>query len=228
MKKVNVLIATGAVIFAIISCEPTTCTPSKDPVTIEKIYVEKSLRIVTDSNNSTTTTLNSITPDVNVNNRPMFMSYAWTHNSSPSIVRTFMKMDLSEIPRGAKITSAKLSLFQYYRSNEESFLLRSDVNDTYIARISSNWDTTSVTWNKQPSYSVNKLFVKGTTSYSTEYLDLDVTNLIADESGAMLPNYGLAIMPIYESPYRILSFGSSHCPDLNKRPILEINYLIEK
>jgi len=60
---------------------------------------------------------------------------------------SLVKFNISSIPKGAIINSAKISLFYYkYRDNNP------EGRELNVYRVISVWDENTVTWNTQPAY----------------------------------------------------------------------------
>ncbi|MEC0300994.1 family 10 glycosylhydrolase [Peribacillus frigoritolerans] len=59
------------------------------------------------------------------------------------ITRSFLKFKLPPLPKGAVITSAKLSLYQYYNSTNQVTV--------DIKSVISSWSATTINWNNKPS-----------------------------------------------------------------------------
>ncbi len=77
--------------------------------------------------------------------------YTWTSGGSKVNKRVFIEFDHSEIPLGATITEARLSLYYNPTDVSESFEFHMGANGFYIRRVTSSWDESTVTWNNQPN-----------------------------------------------------------------------------
>lgn len=111
--------------------------------------------------------------------------------SSSRVRRTYLKFDLSSIPKGSTITSATLSLYSY----------DADVNwQASVAlvarRVTSSWDQTTITHNSQPSNTSTSQASGTFSGYNTWYA-FDATSLI--QSIVNNTNYGIVVMASNES-----------------------------
>jgi len=98
--------------------------------------------------------------------------------------RGLIDFDLSDIPSGSTITSAKLNLYAL----GPGVITTTDLsnghvgqNSSYLRRITSNWNANTATWNNAPSYTTsNQVTLAQSTSASQDYLDIDVAALVQD------------------------------------------------
>ncbi len=151
-----------------------------------------------------------------------FAAWAWT-NGGPTTARSLLEFNLSALPANAVITGAKLSLF--CNTNSSVTQLHSGANESYLQRITSAWDEGTVNWTNQPTTtSVNQVSVAASSFQTQDFLNIDVMQLVND----MLNNgnYGFMLKLQTEALYRSLILSSSDHADANKRPKLEICYLV--
>ena len=154
---------------------------------------------------------------------------SWTNG--PVIgMRGAFKFDLSSIPSTATITSAHLSLYSNpaplngHHPNEMRANDGTD-NTMLIQRIIENWIAASVTWNNQPkSTAYNQVTIPHTASPFFDLIDVNVTELVKDMTGAN-PNYGFLIKLKTEVIYNSRVFCSSFYNDSTKHPKLVVTYL---
>jgi hypothetical protein len=151
---------------------------------------------------------------------------AWTHFGNPENTRTFLKfIDLNTIPSGAKIISAKLSLWAMPNPGSGNFIdpHYGTSNTVLVQRITSNWTLATVNWNNQPaSTTENQVILPQTTSNFQNDLNIDVTKLISEmhQKG----NYGMAMRLQNEVIYNTRQYISSKHDDAAKRPKLSVIY----
>jgi hypothetical protein len=153
-----------------------------------------------------------------------FMVAAWTHNSTPSVGRSFLRFDYS-LPAGATILSAKLSLYAVPNPNSGNLVdAHSGANNAmYIQRVTSYWTGTTATWNNQPSVTpYNQVTVPTTTSSFQNDTDIDVTQLVKDMQ--QFGNNGFALQLVSENYYNIRQYASSFHTDTTKHPKLVITF----
>ena len=151
---------------------------------------------------------------------------AWTNSGNPSTVRGLIDFDLSQIPTGAIINSATLTLYHNPTSSNSSAKHQSlsGSNEGLISRVISTWDENTVTWNTQPQTTTqNEVIIPQSTSENQDY-SLDVTDLIKDMINNPSSSYGFMIRLKTEQYYRSLVFASSDHPNASKHPKLEISY----
>ena len=119
----------------------------------------------------------------NFGNSPLMEALTWSWNADglgEGSQRALIQFDLSTIPSGANIVSAKLKLSAENHSAIGSF----GQNAAKLHLVTAKWDEANVTWNTQPAYS-NNIFVNLATSTSaTQNYTVDVTNHV----GGMLSN----------------------------------------
>ncbi|MES2776897.1 MAG: DNRLRE domain-containing protein [Bacteroidota bacterium] len=150
---------------------------------------------------------------------------AWTAGGNPLTQRTIIKHNLSSLPLGAVIDSAKLYLFAMPEPHGGNLVdpHSGSSNACLVQRITSTWTSPSpFTWNSPPAIStINQVAIPQSTS-SFQNSVLDVTNLIKDlvTNG----NYGLLIRLQNEVIYNIRQFASSWYSDASKHPKLIIYY----
>jgi hypothetical protein len=158
---------------------------------------------------------------------------AWTSGGNPVVVRSLINFDLSSIPDGTTIKSAKLSLYNNSTSvnnsgkhSEESvYPGTGGENAAYLKRITSSWDESNVTWNNQPTTSSqNQVSLAASTDAHQNYTDIDVTPLIQDIINNRPTSFGIMLMLQTESYYRGLIFASGDNADATKRPKIIIVY----
>jgi hypothetical protein len=160
----------------------------------------------------------------NSGNTTEFEAMAWTYNGTPGIERSLINFDLSQIPTGSHIISAKLSLFDCEHSLDHHSNL-SGSNVSVLQRIISDWDENTITWETQPqTTNSNQVFLDEITSSYFDYLDIDVTALIQDMVNNPLTSFGMMFKLQTESYYRSVVFASSDHTDSSKHPKLEISF----
>lgn len=161
--------------------------------------------------------------NVNYGAEPDFASWAWTQSSTNTTARSLIDFDLSTIPAGAIITSASLSL--YCNTNSAYTQLQSGTNASYIERVTSPWNESTVTWNTQPTTTtINRVFLATSTTNTQNYTNIDITQLILDIQANPSSGFGLMLKLQTESTFKAMIFASSDHGDILKRPKLQITY----
>jgi len=150
-----------------------------------------------------------------------FCSDAWTVQGELAIIRSLIKFDLSFIPPTSVIEEAYLSLF--CNPNSSHYQLQAGDNQSYLKRVMEDWDQDVVTWETQPSTTMDQAIYLPTSTYQTQnYTDIDVTSQVQDMISSPETNFGWMLQLITEELYRSMEFGSSNDPDSNYRPLLII------
>lgn len=152
------------------------------------------------------------------------LAHAWTNGGNTFNSRTIMKLDLSSIPAGATILSAKLSLYSINPPLNGNFIdANFGTNNTmYIERVTGNW-TSSTLWQNQPATDIASQVVIPHTSLSfLDLIDLDVTNQVS--AMKTIANYGFMFRLQNEIAYTMRDFCSSRYANAAKHPKLVITY----
>jgi PKD repeat protein len=153
-----------------------------------------------------------------------FIANAWTVSGNPFIQRSLIRFDLSAIPEGAEITSAKLSLFCNTISGHHQ--LHYGFNSSYLLMITSDWDQYQVTWSSQPTTTYENSVLLPQSDYQTQdYLNIDLTSQIDYFYRNPSHNYGFMLQLSEEQLYAALVFASSNHINPEKRPLLVIDYI---
>lgn len=181
---------------------------------------------ISPANNPYEGLLGNFFSNVFVSPHPQIIAEGWTNGGNPHDVRTMIKFDLTGIPNGAIIDSAKLYLYADLNpiNGNQIDAMFGPTNSYYIQRVTSNWTLpTPFTWNNPPATTtVNQVTVPQSTS-SFENTVADVKLLINDilQSGN---NNGFLLKLVNEVTYNSRQYYSSTNSDPNKRPKLVIKY----
>lgn len=154
---------------------------------------------------------------------------SWTFSSTPGTIRSLVQFDYSQIPAGAQILNAELSLYaidSQVGHGQHSTL--SGSNSAWIERITSPWNESTVSWNTQPATTtLNRVALTASVSQTQNYTGIDVTNLVEDMLNSS-SNFGFMIKLQTEEYYRRLNFCSSDHTNGLLRPKLIISYTLEQ
>lgn len=152
-----------------------------------------------------------------------FIANAWTANDEYFIQRSLLKFDLSQIPTGKFIVSAKLSLFCNTISGHHQ--LHAGANSCYLLTVVEPWDQYSVHWSNQPTATmVDAITLPQSVSQTQDYPNINVTDQIDFFYNNLEQNYGFMLKLIEEYTYSAMVFASSNHIDHAKRPMLEVIY----
>ncbi|HNW50887.1 MAG TPA: DNRLRE domain-containing protein, partial [Prolixibacteraceae bacterium] len=135
---------------------------------------------------------------------------AWTWDGIPGINRGLIKFDLDQLPANSEIVKAELSLY-HYEIEDKCWPMSnlSGSNAVYVQRITSDWVEDEVTWNTQPTTTIeNQVILPGSSSRTQDYLDIDVTELV-NQIVVSGENYGFMLQLATEEYYRCMIFCSS-------------------
>jgi hypothetical protein len=169
--------------------------------------------------------VNSLLPTTNFENPGYYKASAWTNNLQTSIIRTYLKFDISTIPKEAKVCYAKLYLYSPSDSkSEHSHSTLSGSNDFFVRRISEEWDSQLITWENQPAYyTEDEVLCSSSLTFDQNY-EIDITAIVQSIIENELDNYGFLIMLSQELFYRQICFASNNYQNQSLRPHLQIKY----
>ena len=150
---------------------------------------------------------------------------AWTVGGTPVVLRSIVQFDLSSIPPGATIISAKFSLYSNPNPLNGNFVDANfgANNSMYIRRVINSWNLGSASWVNQPSAtSTNQILIPHTPQSFLDLVDIDVKTLVNDMRANA--NFGFMISLQNETYYNIRIFCSSFHANAAKRPKLVVTY----
>lgn len=152
----------------------------------------------------------------------------WTYGGVLHETRSLLKFDLSDIPPGSAIVSAKISLYANPASgngyaNQPTYGIN---NACYLSMVTTPWSVYGVTWNNQPTDSIaNRAQLPQSTSTAQDYLDLDIDSFVQYWVQDPAHNYGLMIKTLATGAYNSMIFCTPANADTSKRPKLEVCYI---
>jgi hypothetical protein len=177
------------------------------------------------TNNANEVYIHSLIPNGSTSGISQLTIAAWTAGGITHYWRTFIKFDYSAIPINATILNAKLSLYAAptpFQGNGVDAHFGTS-NACYIQRVTSNWNTASITWNNQPAtVTTNQTIIPQSTSSFQNDIDLDVTSLVRDMQTN--GNNGFAIRLQNEVIYNVRQYASSFDNNSSIHPRLVITY----
>src|SRR5688572_658653 len=155
-----------------------------------------------------------------------YAAIAWTNGGNESNARGLLSFDITMIPPGTVITNASLSLYWNPSGSNTGHSQMSGSNASWLQRITSPWAESTVTWDTQPTTTVqNQVVLPASTSNNQDYPNIDVTALVQDMVNNPSQSFGFMLRLQSELFYRSLLFASSDHLNSALRPKLEISYL---
>jgi hypothetical protein len=155
--------------------------------------------------------VNSSSPDLNLGTitQQDFVAEAdfFLDGTPDGVKRSFLSFDLSSIPVGSKINSAKLSLFANIYTPDGQL----GYNSSKLRRVTSAWNRGKVTWNTQPATTKHgQISLANSTDRNENYKEISVANLVQVMVDSPATSFGFAIKLDTENqpPTRIMDFSA--------------------
>ena len=96
-------------------------------------------------------------------------------------------------------------------------------NEILISRITSAWNESTVTWNNQPTITIqNQLLLPPSTSSTQDYTNINVTAMVQDMINNPVQSFGFMLQLANEAYYRSVLFASSDHSNPALHPLLQI------
>jgi hypothetical protein len=159
----------------------------------------------------------------NGNSLPELSIYAWSNSGQYVEGKAYISFDLADIPAGATITSAKLSL---YGVSSSGWCPQGNQGDNafIVQRVLSSWSENTLTWNNAPAVTnAGQVTTTNSTSIWNYDMTISVTDLVQDMINEN-KRFGFCLTTAVKSPYRSIIFGTSEVADAAKRPKLIVTY----
>jgi len=167
--------------------------------------------------------INSAYPDDQEGDNQGLIACAWTFDGEFGIGRSLISFDLSQIPIGAQVLDARLTLFF---DPEVAFGSQYGENASYLEKITEDWNEMTVTWSTQPpSSGTGGVFIGQTQSSSQNLADIDITGFVSEWVLHPETNFGIMHRMAVENTYCCVVYSSSDKPISSMRPKLVITYL---
>ncbi|MFM1946890.1 MAG: hypothetical protein RL207_1173 [Bacteroidota bacterium] len=140
--------------------------------------------------------------------------------------RGLIAFDLSGIPVGSTVISAKLNLFAY---TDFTVVALQDGhcgnNQSKLSRVTSNWSESTVTWNTQPTVSsLHETVLNQSLAQDQDYLNINVSSLVQDMVNNPTTSFGFRLALVDEVVTSSLAFCSQEFANPAKRPTLFVEY----
>jgi PKD repeat protein len=166
--------------------------------------------------------INSVIPNEPGGAKPELVACGWTFQGAFGIGRSLLKFNLSRIPTGSHITSAKLTL---YFNAGSTFGAQTGANSSTLRKVTQVWDEMAVTWNTIPSSTTaGEVHIPQTTSPTQDITDIDVTDFVSNWVTDPTTNFGMIHQLDNEVTYNCIVYHSSDYGDSTKRPKLVVTY----
>ncbi len=112
-------------------------------------------------------TMQTVFPDINYGILPITL----VGNTVSTILRTYIKFDLSTVPANARITDADLGLYQYLTAGSDNFTIG-------LYNVTGDWDESTITWNLQPTSSTDAEITNNITAGAITWRSWDIDTLV--------------------------------------------------
>jgi PKD repeat protein len=166
--------------------------------------------------------VNSVIPDEPGGDKNELVACGWTFGGFFGIGRSLMRFDFSQVPVGAQILDAKLTL--YFNENS-TFGAQTGANASYLEKITEDWDESTTTWNTMPSSTMlDAVFIPQTIYPSQDITDIDLTGFVSGWIQDPSTNFGMIHRLQTEIEYNCVVYHSSDYTVPSKRPKLVVTY----
>ena len=167
--------------------------------------------------------LRSLSPSTNYGNHPDISAHAWTNGGNLVIVRGLFEFDLTQIPLGATIQGAYLSLYSYNSPGNGSHSTGALSNEATLRRVTGSWQENTVNWSNQPlTTGINEITLAASTASIQDYINIDVKDMVQDMINSPATSHGFLFSQVTEQIYRRMLFASSDNSNSNLHPKLVI------
>jgi len=146
--------------------------------------------------------------------------YSDVGNSVTSVRRTYIKFGLGTVPTNAVVVDADLMLYRYSGFGTDSFMVG-------LHQVTSAWDESTITWNIQPTFSVDAEITSNITA-TVAWKSWDIDSLVQAWLDGSITNYGVVLRDTDEASVNTIAWfrTSDYTADTSKCPKLEIDYYI--
>ncbi|RYU94060.1 DNRLRE domain-containing protein [Emticicia agri] len=172
------------------------------------------------ASSSKESTISSIIPDEN--RSANIKDIGGVTQINYNTTRTLLDFDLSSIPDGTPIDSARLYLFGNPNTTIGPNIAPNDLD---IYRIITYWNQNTVTWHTQPSMDLStKASLPSSPGNDYSSYVVDVTSLVQNYVNDKSNSFGFMLKLLNESPNRMLIFASSKVSNAQLHPKLVVYY----
>ena len=155
----------------------------------------------------------------NDTNAQFLTAFAWTDNTHGNPTyngRSSLRFDLSTLPVGSVITSAKLYLFAdpYTSSGVPNQPTYGSNNAGLLQKIINSWQPSLTTWSNQPIVTTTNQKILPQSSTTVQNYVVDITDFATYWLNRPDSNFGVLLrMQTESNPYNSLIFYSTNAPD---------------
>jgi len=148
------------------------------------------------------------------------LQFSGIGNNVSTIVRMYIKFNLSAVPANARIVDARLNLYQCDTFGSGSFTIG-------LYRVTDDWDESTITWNLQPNSSTDAEITNNITSGAITWKTWGIDTLVQSWLNGDITNYGVVLKDTNETSVNTIAyFWTSDYTTTNECPKLEIDYYI--
>jgi hypothetical protein len=172
--------------------------------------------------------LDSNAPYAADSTQPEIVAAAWTCNSGgyPTCnLRGLFRYDVSSIPAGSVVTSAKLYLYAKTNNINGNYgnPTFGTANTSLLQKVTANWNMAGTGWANQPTATTTSQKTLAQSTSTAQNYVVDVTDFVQDWVNQPASNYGMLLRLQTETYYNSLIFNSGQALD-SLKPRLEICY----
>ena len=142
-------------------------------------------------------------------------------NSVSTIVRMYIKFDLSAVPTNARVVDVDLKLYQCDTLGSNNFTIG-------LYNVTSDWEESTINWNSQPTSSTDAEITNNITAGAVAWESWDIDTLVQSWLDGDISNYGMVLKDTEETSVNTIAYfwTSDYTVDPSKYPKLEIDYYI--
>lgn len=151
---------------------------------------------------------------------------AWTWQGSFGVTETLFDFDWSLLPPNSKVSLANGKFFALngQDGSQEFHSTIDGNNDSWIEKITSPWDESTVTYTNRPSSTtVNRVYVSGTDSVNQD-LEMNLTTLVNEQLQNPGQSHGFLWKLVTPIKYRRVGLCSSNNEDPSKWPEIRLTF----
>lgn len=188
---------------------------------VSSVYSQKSITLQPNKETGIDAFVFEKEPDKNFGTYQDFITFEWTFGGVPARGESYLKFDLSQLPKGSQIRNATLSLYHNPTSSNNG---HEGSNAAQLKKVLSNWEENKITWANQPKTENSGIYLRQSTSETEDYVDIDLTEFVSFWHANPKKNYGMALDILTDQIYASMKFCSSDHSSKALRPRLIVEY----